>query len=114
MLVISWLADNDHKDCWLKFPLYLNLQKYCGINIDVLFPGLKSVDAQILIAVWIRSAMELLSSPYYLIQRAFYAKQLVMGNSKDKKNSFYSKSIEKKKLPLLAEYKASLKKLKKH
>ena len=29
----SWLADNNHGECFLNFPLHPNLQKYCGVDL---------------------------------------------------------------------------------
>ena len=110
VLVSSWLADNDYEDCWLNFPLHPDLQKYCGIDIGVLFPELKRFDAQMLIAVWIRNAMGLSNSPYNSIQSALYAKRLVMGDRKNEENPFHWDRIEEN-LPFSAEYKASLPKL---
>lgn len=110
VLVSSWLADNDYKDCWLNFPLHPGLQKYCGIIIGVLFPEMKRFDAQMMIAVWIRIAIGLSNSPYNSIQSVLYAKQLVMGDKKDRENPLHRERIEDN-LPFLAAYKALLPKL---
>ena len=74
--------------------MYLSLQKYCGINISVLFPKLKRCDAQMLIGVWIRNAMGLSSSPYNSIQSIMIAKNIIIGNRKDIKNPFHWNRIE--------------------
>lgn len=40
VIVGTWCADNDYGDMFLNFPLHLDLQKFCGIDLSDLFPEL--------------------------------------------------------------------------
>jgi hypothetical protein len=84
----SWLADNDYGDMFLNFPLHVNLQKYCGIDLTQLFPNHKAGEASVVIARWLRNAMGLRSSPYASVQGALRAKHLVLGDPQDEGNPF--------------------------
>ena len=41
----SWWADNNYGDMFLKFPLHIDLQKFCGVDLTELFPELKPDDS---------------------------------------------------------------------
>ena len=112
VLIGSWLGDNDFEDCWLNHELHPSLQKYCGIDISVLFPEMKRHGAQMLIGVWIRNAIDLFSLPFNSIQSIIIAKNIIIGDRKDVKNPFHWNKLEES-LPFSESYKASLPKLRK-
>ena len=52
-----WLADNDYSEMFLNFPMYQDLQKYCGIDVTQLFPDPKKKGGDLTVGCWLRSAM---------------------------------------------------------
>ena len=53
----TWLADNNYGGIFLNFPMHEDLQKYCGIDMTQLFPGLKKEGDGLPVGCWLRSAM---------------------------------------------------------
>ena len=84
----SWLVDNNYGDQFLNFPLYPDLQKFCGINLSQLYPEMSRNEAQIYVRVWLQNAMGLKPSPYVSIQGETCAKRITLSNCKDESNPF--------------------------
>lgn len=79
-IAVSWLADKNYGDQFLNFPLHLDLQKYCGIDLSQLFPKLSKNKAQIYVGVWLQNVMGLKPSLYVFVQGATRVKRIMMGN----------------------------------
>jgi hypothetical protein len=102
----AWLADNDHGEMFLNFPLDPDLRRYCGVDLSQLFPELIKDGKYSVIGQWMRNAMGLRGSPYCSVQGCLRAKRHIMGDPKEVGNPFEWDHIELN-LPCSANYDAS-------
>jgi hypothetical protein len=84
-----WCADNDYGKMFLNFPLFEDLQKYCGMDLSQIFDKEMNANEEPSVGMWTRNAMGLYPSPYTLVQGLLRAKQMVLGAHKDKKNPYH-------------------------
>ena len=112
MTVGSWLADNNYGECFLNFPLHLDLCKYCGVDLTQLFLDMCDTGACMVVRVWLCCAMGLRNSSYNVIQDALVAKQFVLGDPNDSANTFQWSSISAN-FPFSTTYNTSEPKLRK-
>lgn len=93
-----WCANNDYGENFLNFPLSVELQQYCGLDVSQVFPEAAAEVEDLLTAVWVRNAIGLKRSPYASVQGSLRAKAVIrsrVGLSKDQPNPFDWKSIRK-------------------
>jgi hypothetical protein len=83
-----WCVDNDYSEMFLNFPLHEELQKYCGVDLLQIFDDQMNGEDGPAVGVWTRNAMGLKPSPYAAVQGLLRAKQVVLGDPKDEKNSY--------------------------
>ena len=75
LLPSDWLADSDYGEQFLNFPLHPELQKYCGVDLTQVLLEESTSFWAFVVAIWVRSAMGLKSSPYNSVKGAQGAKR---------------------------------------
>ena len=84
----TWCADNDYGDMFFNFLLFLDLQKFCSIDLIELFLELVPNTAQMVVVTWVQNAMGFSPSSYCYIQGGHLAKRIIIGNPNVEKTLF--------------------------
>jgi hypothetical protein len=84
-----WCADNNYGEMFLNFPLHEDLQKYCGVDLSQIMDNKINVGAGPAVGVWTRNATGLRPTLYASVQGLLRAKQMVLGDHKDKANPYH-------------------------
>ncbi len=81
----TWMMDLDLGEMFLNFPLDIDLQPYCGIDLR---PYLGGTRGATLWMRWVRCMMGLMSSPYVCVKTLMLGYEMVLGNRRDPKTLF--------------------------
>lgn len=81
----SWMADLDMGEQFLNFPLDVQLQPACGIDV---WPYLALTQKNTMWLRWERCMMGLSSSPYVVVKMTHLADEVAFGDPSDPSNPF--------------------------
>eukprot|EP00980_Cylindrotheca_fusiformis_P026387 scaffold16048_cov85-Cylindrotheca_fusiformis.AAC.1 len=84
----TFMADFDIGECFLNFVLHESMQALCGIDLTHFFGEKVTGQRKVLWERWARAAMGLKSSPYQAVQAVLVAKEVILGDRRDKENAY--------------------------